>query len=294
MPNLDEHIIANLVNHPNTVAFINRLLPHLDAPTMAGIVNTNVAWLNSVVTNVTPATVNSMISGLTPWITGTLLPGLNTANIATIVNDPATRNFINALLPQLNAANLASIVNTNAGWMASVATNISPAAVNSLIAGTATWLKDTIIPGMTPGHYHYHRGHRQRSRHHRFLERPAAAAQRDFHGGHRQHQLELDGDVVSGITPATVNSLLTDIGPWLLGSLMPNLDEHIIANLVNHPNTVAFINRLLPHLDAPTMAGIVNTNVAWLNSVVTNVTPATVNSMISGLTPGSPAPCCRA
>ncbi len=285
MPNLDEHIIANLVNHPNTVAFINRLLPHLDAPTMASIVNTNVGWLNSVVTNVTPATVNSMISGLTPWITGTLLPGLNTANIATIVNDPATRNFINALLPQLNQANLASIVNTNAGWMASVATNISPAAVNSLIAGTATWLKNTIIPGMTPATITTIAGIANDPDTIAFLNALLPQLNATSMAGIVNTNWNWMGDVVSGITPATVNSLLTDIGPWLLGSLMPNLDEHIIANLVNHPNTVAFINRLLPHLDAPTMASIVNTNVGWLNSVVTNVTPATVNSMISGLTP---------
>ena len=164
LPNLNTATIAAIANNPNTIAFINALLPQLNATSMAGIVSTSVAWLNSVVTNVTPATVNSMIFGLTPWITGTLLPGLNTANIAAIANHPNTIAFLNALLPQLNAASMA---------------------------------------------------------------------------GHRQHQLELDGDVVSVSPPATVNCLLTDIGPWLLGSLMPSLDEHIIANLVNHPNTVA-------------------------------------------------------
>ena len=65
--------IAGIANDPDTIAFLNALLPQLNATSMAGIVNTNWNWLNSVVTNVTPATVNSMISGLTPWITGTLL-----------------------------------------------------------------------------------------------------------------------------------------------------------------------------------------------------------------------------
>ena len=43
---------------------------------------------------------------------------------------------------------MASIVNSNAGWIASVATNITPAAVNSLLSGTAAWLTNTIIPGL--------------------------------------------------------------------------------------------------------------------------------------------------
>ncbi len=58
--------IAGIVNDADTIALLNALLPQLNAASMASIVNTNVAWLNSVVTNITPATVNTMITGLTP------------------------------------------------------------------------------------------------------------------------------------------------------------------------------------------------------------------------------------
>jgi len=79
------------------------------------------------------------------------------------------------------------------------------------------------------------------------------------------------GDLVSGITPATINSLLVDIGPWFLIDLMPNLNELIIASMVNHPNTVAFLDRLLPNLDPAALAGVVNNQGAWVGQLVSNL-----------------------
>jgi hypothetical protein len=66
--------IAGIANDPATIAFINALLPQLDAAALAGIVNGNGAWVADLVSGITPATINTMIADLTPWITGTLLP----------------------------------------------------------------------------------------------------------------------------------------------------------------------------------------------------------------------------
>ncbi len=250
------------------------------------MVNTDWAWLDDVVAAVTPATVNNMVSDLTPWITGTLLPGLNTANIATIANDAATITFLNALLPQLNAASMASIVNTNVAWLNSVVTNITPATVNTMIAGLTGWLTGTLIPGLNTANIAA------------IVNDPATLA---FINALLPQLTPANisaivntnwnwmGDVVSGLSPAAINALLVDIGPWFLGTLMDpatGLNEAIIAGLVNHPNTVQFITDLLPLLNAASMASIVNTDWAWLNSVVANITPATVNNMISGLSAG--------
>ncbi|WP_458011167.1 hypothetical protein, partial [Candidatus Solincola sp.] len=93
------------------------------------------------------------------------------------------------------------------------------------------------------------------------------------------------GDVVSGIAPSTVNSLLSDIGPWMLGALMPNLDEHIVATLINHPNTVDFLNRLIPNLDPASIAGIMNNNGDFVGDLISNLSTTMVRDIIDNLDP---------
>ncbi len=92
-------------------------------------------------------------------------------------------------------------------------------------------------------------------------------------------------DLVSGISPATVNTMINDLTPWVTGTLMPGLNTANIAAIANDPATINFINALLPQLNAASMAGVVNTNWGWLDDVVAAVAPGTVNNMISDLSP---------
>src|SRR4030065_157054 len=56
-------------------------------------------------------------------------------------------------------------------------------------------------------------------------------------------------DLLGGIDAATVNTLITDLRPWITGTLMPNLDVSAIAGIANDPATIAFINKERQNLD---------------------------------------------
>ena len=146
--------------------------------------------------------------------------------------------------------------------MASVATNITPATVNSFIGGTATWLSDTIIPGITPASITAIAG---------IVTDPDTVALINASCCRTNAgSMALSSPTGTGSgtwsrprAPATVNSLLTDIGPWMLGALMPAWTStssptwSIIPT--RWPSSTACCRTWMRH-----HGGIVNTNVAWL------------------------------
>ena len=203
LPGLDEHIIANMANSPASIAFLNRMLPHLDTVQLASVVNTNWAWVDSLVTNITSATISNMLGGLTPWITGTLIPGLdNPIDRGRIAASPTTR----------------------------------PPSPSSTTCCRAS--------------RRFRAGrHRQRQR----------AVDRRLHLGHHR------GDRQRPAHPAR--------GPWINNTLNDAGVSTTIAGIANDPATINFINALLPQLNAASLAGIVNGNYAWLDSVVTGRHP---------------------
>ncbi len=321
---------------------------------LADIVNNNGGWISDFTMQIDVATVNTILNNVDTWVTGTLLPGLDTAAVAGIANDPATITFLNALLPQLNAASMASIVNTNVAWLNSVVTNITPATVNTMIAGLTAWITGTLLPGLNTANI---AAIANDADHHDLHQRPAAAAQRGLHGLHRQHQRGLAqlggdqhhpghrqlhdrrtdpldhrhaharpgpqrrgrhrqprqhrglhlrpaarcwtrwpwppsstttaawiGDFTSQITPATVNALMAQLyaNGWI-ATLMGGLNRGTVASIANDPATVDFISDLLPLLDEVALAAIVNNNGAWIGDFTSQITPATVNALMAQL-----------
>ncbi|MDI6874734.1 MAG: hypothetical protein QME84_10705, partial [Actinomycetota bacterium] len=75
------------------------------------------------------------------------------------------------------------------------------------------------------------------------------------------------GDLVSNLSTGMVVDLLNSLDPSWTARLMTDLNNPtslgVIAGIMNDPATVAFINALLPQLDASALAGIVNGNGAW-------------------------------
>ena len=86
--------------------------------------------------------------------------------------------------------------------------------------------------------------------------------------------------LMGGITAPTVNTLITDLRPWITGTLMPNLNETSVAGIMNDPATIAFMNRLLPKLDASALAGIANANGAWLSNLVNQLNPTVLATLV--------------
>ncbi len=239
-------------------------------------------WVADLVSGITPATINAMITDLEPWITGTLLPNLDQGAIAGIANDPATISFINSLLPQLDAAALAGIVNGNGGWVADLVSGITPATINAMITDLEPWITGTLLPNLDQGAI---AGIANDPATISFINSLLPQLDAAALAGIMNTNWNWVGDLVSGITPATINSLLVDIGPWFLGSLMPNLNENIIATMVNHPNTIAFLDRLLPLLDPAALAGVVNNNGAFVGDLISNLSTGMVVDVVNNLDP---------
>ncbi len=285
--------LGALLNNAAFTAFTNNLILQLNPAIMAGIANTNGTWIGQLVSNLNTSMVVDVVNALdSAWMVN-LMTDMNNpttlGNLGALLNNAAFTAFTNNLILQLNPAIMAGIANTNGTWIGQLVSNLNTSMVVDVVnALDSAWMIQLMTDMDNPT---------------TLTNLATMLNDAAFTNFVNDLILQLDpvaiagiantngtwiGDVISALNTSTVVDIVNSIDLGWYGNLMDDLRVNALAqlaNMVNAPQTTALVNALLPLLTPASIASIVNTNVGWLNSVVTNITPATVNTMISGLTP---------
>ena len=178
------------------------------------------------------------------------------------------------LLPQLNAASIASVVNTNWDWMGDVVSNLSPASINALLVDIGPWMTTVLMDPATGLNEAIIAALVNHPNTVQFVSDLMPLLDESLLALILRNNIDWIGDFISQLTATDVNDLLTELSPWITGTVMPGLDRSLVAAIANDAATVDFISDLLPLLDEAALAGVVNNNTAWISDFMTQVTPA--------------------
>ncbi len=149
--------LGTLLNNAAFTAFVNNLILELDPAIMAGVANTNGAWIGQLVSNLNTSTVVDIVDDLdAAWMVD-LMTDMNNpttlGNLGTLLNNAAFTAFVNNLILQLDPTIMAGVLNTNGTWVGQLVSNLNTSMVVDIVnALDSAWMIDLMTDLNNPHH----------------------------------------------------------------------------------------------------------------------------------------------